>query len=338
MKKRVTIKDVAGYVGVSTATVSYYLNGHYEYISEEMRERIKVAIQELGYNPSTVARNLRAQKTNLIGVVTTGLRGNLSFQGVNGIFEYLNVAGYDAILQLSGDSPEKEREHIQHCLSIGCEGIIVVPSSHVNLGYLRKIHEAGTPIIVQSRYDEELWPYDAVALDYHCVADLMRYMAHQGYTKIALFVDNDYEQLINVSTNKRFRRQVFLQATRELFHIAGEDLVYCGIKDITTAQKALDSLKTRFPNEKKAVFAINTPVLLSTYRVLKNRNCEDISLCGYGGGDYTDLMKPKPIILTQPLKEIGEIAAQLMLRRIKEPDASVSAILVPSELIDDSQS
>lgn len=334
MKKSITMKDVAKYVGVSTATVSYYLNGHYENMSEEMRLRIEEAVDELGYKPNILARNLRTKKTQMIGVVTSGIRGNLGFLGINGICEYLSSAGYDAILHISNESQQKEREHIKRCIASGCEGIIVVPSVRENMPYLREVHESGVPIVVQSRYDKTRWPYDAVSLDYRCVERLMRHMAEKGYEKIALFIDSTHHALVTASTNKSLRCQVFLETTQSLFHADGEALVYYGIKDAVAAGEALEDFTTKFPTERKAVLAINTPVIMNSYRMIQQKKMYQVALCGYSSEDYAELMTPRPDILTQPLREIGELAAKLMLRRVQEPDAPVQGILVPSQLID----
>lgn len=334
MKKNVTMKDVANYVGVSTATISYYLNGHYENMSEEVRLRIEAAVAELGYKPNILARNLRTKKTRLIGVVTSGIRGNLGFLGLNGNCEYLNSMGYDTILHISNESLQKEREHIRRCIASGCEGIIVVPSVRENMQYLREVHESGVPIVVQSRYDKMLWPYDAVSLDYRCVERLMRHMAEKGYERIALFIDSTHHAVLTASTNKRLRCQSFLETTQSLFHVSGEDLVYYGIKDTVATGQALEDFAAKFPTKKKAVFAINTPVIMNSYRMIQQKKLHEVALCGYSGEDYAELMTPRPDILTQPLREIGELAAKLMLRRLQEPDAPVKGILVPSQLID----
>ena len=69
-----TIKDLAKYCGVSIATVSYALNDSPE-VSQETKERIRKAAIELNYYPSNLAKGLKQQKTNCIGILITGFEG-----------------------------------------------------------------------------------------------------------------------------------------------------------------------------------------------------------------------------------------------------------------------
>ena len=69
MNNKVTLKNVADYVGVSTATVSYVLNGKQQSISDETKEAILNAVKELGYYPNMNAKELASNRSQLIGVV-----------------------------------------------------------------------------------------------------------------------------------------------------------------------------------------------------------------------------------------------------------------------------
>ena len=62
MSKNLTIVDIAKSAGVSKTTVSRYLNGQYEYMSEQTRERIKKVIEVSGYQPNKLAQSLKNQK------------------------------------------------------------------------------------------------------------------------------------------------------------------------------------------------------------------------------------------------------------------------------------
>lgn len=70
--KKVVIDDVAKLAGVSKATISRYLNGKFEYMSEKTKDRIKESIEELNYRPNNIARSLKSNKSKLIGVVIAG--------------------------------------------------------------------------------------------------------------------------------------------------------------------------------------------------------------------------------------------------------------------------
>ena len=69
LESKVTINDIAKAVGVSKTTVSRYINGHSDMMSERTRERIRAVIEMTNYQPSDIARNLKRKNTNLIGVL-----------------------------------------------------------------------------------------------------------------------------------------------------------------------------------------------------------------------------------------------------------------------------
>src|SRR2546423_6561150 len=69
----VRIKDVAEAAGVSTATVSRVLS-HGQHVRPEVRERVLAEVERLGYRPNLVARNLRSQQSNMIGLIVSDIR------------------------------------------------------------------------------------------------------------------------------------------------------------------------------------------------------------------------------------------------------------------------
>ncbi len=81
MKKKVSIKDIAAHVGVSTALVSYVLNNKKEgRISKEVTAKIKQAAIDLNYQPNQIARSLKAQKTLTIGLIVADIANPYSSQ------------------------------------------------------------------------------------------------------------------------------------------------------------------------------------------------------------------------------------------------------------------
>ncbi|MGC4423023.1 LacI family DNA-binding transcriptional regulator, partial [Streptococcus suis] len=87
MSEKFTIKDIAELAQTSKTTVSFYLNGKYEKMSKETRERIERVIRETDYKPSVVARSLNSKNTKLIGVLIGDITNTFSNQIVKGIEE-----------------------------------------------------------------------------------------------------------------------------------------------------------------------------------------------------------------------------------------------------------
>lgn len=85
MQRKVTIKDIAELAKTSKTTVSFYLNGKFDKMSEETKNRIKSTIEATNYKPSIAARSLNAKSTKLIGVVIGDITNSFSNQIVKGI-------------------------------------------------------------------------------------------------------------------------------------------------------------------------------------------------------------------------------------------------------------
>ena len=109
-KNKVTIKDIANMAGVSKTTVSRYINGKYEYMSEETRQRIKKIIKKVDYFPLTSAQSLKSNRTGLIGLLIADIGNPFSTALLTSITDTLHSDGYNVLVANSNNSPELEEE------------------------------------------------------------------------------------------------------------------------------------------------------------------------------------------------------------------------------------
>lgn len=126
-RKKVTIVDVAELAGVSKTTISRYLNGKYEYMSEQSRARIAEVIEELGYRPSLLARSLKSQYRYVLGVVAADITDPYCAKLLKGIAERCSQCGYRILFGDSAGDSSKEQEYIQDMLDQSVDGILLDP-------------------------------------------------------------------------------------------------------------------------------------------------------------------------------------------------------------------
>src|SRR5512134_447675 len=136
--RRPTIKQVAKAAGVSTQTVSRVINDRPD-VAPETRERIMLTIEELGYQPSALARSLIQQRSYTLGVVTAGLKFIGPSRTLNGITSAAEEAGYALLLEeLPRFESEKIEPIFQALLSRHVDGIIwAVPQVGENRNWLK---------------------------------------------------------------------------------------------------------------------------------------------------------------------------------------------------------
>ena len=141
----VTINDIARATGLSTATISKYIN--HKKIREENRILIEKAIQELGYTPNRNAQLLRAKNTHTIGILISDLGNYFWGELVNSIIKHFTDHGYTVIVCSFFFEHQKEIDTIQDIISQHFDGVIMLPSCwHDDLYQL--LQNAGIPVVL----------------------------------------------------------------------------------------------------------------------------------------------------------------------------------------------
>ena len=216
MKKEmdlITISDVAKASGVSKTTVSRYLNGKFEYMSDDTRERIHGVIEKYHYRPSNVAKTLKSNKSGLVGVIIADIASQSSSILLKGIGDVCTAHGYQVLISNIDNDPAKEREYIHSLMDNRVEGIIVNTTGY-NEDFLVNINETRVPIVLADRTMDEL-KIDSVTTNNHKMTfDTIKFLVEKGYENIAFFTENPTNNSVRLN-----RRQGYLDAMKELLHL-----------------------------------------------------------------------------------------------------------------------
>lgn len=180
----ITINDIARATGLSTATISKYIN--HKKIREENRILIEKAIQELGYTPNRNAQLLRAKNTHTIGILISDLGNYFWGELVNSIIKHFTDHGYTVIVCSFFFEHQKEIDTIQDIISQHFDGVIMLPSCwHDDLYQL--LQNAGIPVVMLDQIPASMrhFPVDCVISDnYRGGALLAEHLLEKGHTKV----------------------------------------------------------------------------------------------------------------------------------------------------------
>ncbi len=303
MEKKVTISDVAKYVGVSKSTVSQYINGNHQKMSADTREKIKKAIEKLNYRPSKQAQFLTTRKSNLIGVVVADISNMYSSLLLKGISQYFEHTNYHLIIVEAANSEIKEQRILQKLVDQNVEGIIIQPSNDNSSNY-QFIANNQIPMILVDREIEDS-PWLSVTTDNEAiVAKLMQSIVEKNYKNIIVVS----QPMHKVNTReKRYNTIADISNANKLnVHLIEVDEAhYIDIKQITEITKT----------GKTAIFALNGTVLLDIIKLINKNNLiipNDIGITGFDDFNVTDIISPGITSINQPSKLIGSTVAELL--------------------------
>ncbi len=139
-----TIDDVAAAAGVSKATVSRVLSGHFAHIRPETRERVEAAIQALGYRPSAVARSLSSRRTFTVGMLVSDVANPFYGDVIHGVEDQAIGAGYNVLLANTNYDVARGLGLIRSLVDRRADGVLVMSSS-VSDDWLDELVVSNTP-------------------------------------------------------------------------------------------------------------------------------------------------------------------------------------------------
>lgn len=315
-EKPVTINLVAETAGVSKTTVSRYLNGKFESMSAETKDRIQKVIETLEYHPSRIARSLKASSRQTIGCVIADIGSPFSSILLKGINDVCRSSGYQVLFSDSDNQPGQELDCIQKLLEHQVDGLIVNTTGG-NDGYLKELSQKGVPLVLADRSIEPNGVISTVTTDnYRSAYACMKHLFENGYRKIAFFTQGN-----GTVSPRVIRYRAYLDAMKELYREDGRSFFYAiGENDPKSCVDSLSDFAGRHPAERHAVFAVNGVTTLAVLHAVRQagfRIGETLGVCGFDDWGWASLVPPGITTVTQDSYDVGMQSAKLLLRRLR---------------------
>ncbi len=317
-KKKITINDVALQANVSKTTVSRYLNGHFDALSESTRLRIQKVINELDYRPSRLAQGLRLRSSGVIGCLVSDIGSPFSSILVKGISSICHKEGYMLILVDSEDNALNERRAIDNLLEQDVDGLII-NSTGENDDYILELVKNKKPIVLADRPLSIPGEVNTVLTDnsesiYRC----MNYLKKVGYTKVAFF-----SSTLKKNEVRKLRFQAFCKASRDIYGRENEPITYFYNEKDDCINKVRHFV-SNYTDERIAILAVNGVALLDVLNgILKNTKIRigtELGVCGFDNWGWADLIGPGITTITQDTWNVGAESAKLLFQQIKDND------------------
>ena len=334
--RRPTIKQVAKAAGVSTQTVSRVINDRPD-VAPDTRERILTMIDELGYQPSALARSLIQQRSYTLGVVTAGLKHIGPSRTLNGITSAAEEAGYSLLLK---ELPRFDADDVipifQALLARHVDGIIwAVPEVGENRNWVSKQSlDFNIPIVYLAMEPKE--NISTVGIDNYLGGRIaMSHLLEQGYRRIGHITGPlDWWEA-------RQRMLAWKDALREKGLEAQEEHWIEGNWSSTSGAQAVERLFEQYP-EMDSIFVGNDQMALGVIQVACQRKLkipEDLGIMGFDNIPESAFFCPPLTTIQQDQYAVGKVAVEETIKMIKsgwhglEPVESKSIMLTPTLLV-----
>ena len=325
--RRATITDVAKLAGVSKATVSHVINDT-RFVEPATRQRVLEAIDELGYQPSLIARSLITNNTKTIGLIVSNISNVFFGEILNGIEEITRPAGYSIIICNTNEILEREEFFIDLLLRQRVDGIIAAAVSQYS-DTLSKVSTQHTPIVYVDRLFEDLEGAFVSANNYKGAYDGTEHIISHGHTEIGVLAG-----FLRLST-MRDRLAGFKDCLEShSIQVTNEWLVESSLQIESAKEVALQLLSR--PDRPSALLANNNMLSLGALLAiheLKLRCPEDISIVGFDDHPWAVVSHPPLTVIRQPSRLIGTHAAELLFSLINNEKVEKNQILLDCELV-----
>lgn len=305
-----TIYQVSSLAGVSLATVSRVMNNNAK-VSDRTRQRVESAMKELGYRPNATARSLASNRSDSVGLLVSELHGPFFGQMMGGIESELRDAGKHVIITTGHSDEEREVSGIEFLLSRNCDALILHVEA-ISDEYLIELSRGKVPIVLINRFIKEMAD-SCIILDNALGGYLMtKSILEKGHTEIAYISGPKWKSDSNERINGHKK------ALQEYNLPFNEQLMYQG--DFTQnagTEGLINLLDTKQPFT--ALICANDEMAsgaLATARQKGMNVPKDLSIVGFDNIIYASLLFPTLTTIDYPIRDMGHMAARLILKNI----------------------
>ncbi|ELY2737990.1 ribose operon transcriptional repressor RbsR [Cronobacter dublinensis] len=310
-----TMKDVARLAGVSTSTVSHVINKD-RFVSDAIRVRVEDAVRTLNYAPSALARSLKLNQTRTIGMLITASSNPFYSELVRGVERSCFERGYSLVLCNTEGDEQRMNRNLETLLQKRVDGLLLLctETHQPSPAIMTRYPAIPTVMMDWSPFDGDS---DVIQDNSLLGGDIAtRHLIEKGFTRIAC-VTGPLDK-----TPARLRLEGYRAAMQRAGLAVPEGYEVIGDFEFGGGLRAMQSLLA-LPEPPQAVFMGNDAMAVGAYQALYQaglRIPQDIALVGYDDIELARYMTPPLTTIHQPKDELGELAIDVLIHRMAQPE------------------
>ena len=306
------ISDVAEKTGYSITTISRAINDH-PYVSDKTKKKIFDAMKELDYYPNNVAQQLRGKGTKLIGVIISFVINPFFTYLVDAIEKAAYQVGYQIVILQTLEEPEREKKFIEMLKKRQLDGLIMTSLDDDSPEVLKLI-EAGKIVVCNRYLGEQNIPLIHVD-EKKATYEATYYLLSKGHRKIGYVTGNRGSML---PVDPRF--EGYVQALKEFDIEPNSNYIFPRRLTISDGKSTLTDVLALGEERPDALLVISDEVasgILSQCHLLNIKVPETLALIGFDDQPIAEALYPGLTTVRQPIKEMGEYVAALIIANIE---------------------
>ena len=326
MSLAVTIKDIAKAAGVAHSTVSRALREH-PAIAPDTIVRIKQHAEKLGYIPSAVARGLKTNRSNALGVIVSRIDDPFFSEILQALDDEAHAAGYSLFIAADNRDLERLEIIIKTMGERRVDGIIVC-SGNVTARHGRQFQQQGIPIVAVDNQTIEDYQFSISHDHYFGSCQLSQHLLDMGHSKIA-YLGNPRSTRVN-----RERQRGFLNTMAQAKVLVPAEYLFTGPNGRLEGGEAGADHFLALPEPPTAIVCFNDLMAIGLMHRYGESNLsipKDCSVVGFDNIAISAYMVPPLTTFEQPKYKLGYAAARMMMNllnlKVQENRATKTEVL-----------
>lgn len=332
-----TTAALARHLGLSRWTVSRVLNGHPGVLPETV-ERVNKAMEEVGFQPNTLARGLRGGRTGIVGVCFQELESPILARKVSHLQQALRELGYHALIELTNGDRELERIALRNFLSMQAEGIVLIGSQLMeNDDALTACQKQGKPLIwvdPESKISGEQLSIDR-PYSMRLVLEHLHGLGHRRFAVLGIDPGNPYGAFRWPAFERHCKRlKIDIQKNAQQFYRRGQIE-----HDYNYGRELAEEMLAGEQQLPTAIIALNDRVAIGAMNRLREAGVQtprDVSIVGYDNLEIGGHIQPTLTTIDQCAERLMRQAAKRLVELLGDgppPEQKPSGKLIKPKLI-----
>lgn len=315
-KKKISIKDIAKEAGVTISTVSNVLNNT-KFVREATAERVRTAVDKLGYRPNRIARSLRTQRTGAVGIIVPDITIPFYAYVIQAMERAAIKRGYTIILGCTFYNPGEEEQQVNLMVEQFIDGLVFF-GGYDTTDFIHSAQSRGIPVVAVDRETGDPEIPSVLVNNITAVEKAVDFLAEHGHKEIGYFTFGLEKQTV-----VRRRYEGYRQGLQKHNFPFNPDFVI--IDDTTKLRETAGtyaSVKKHFKNRRMPSAFITLSDcfaygLIKAVRELGYSVPKDVSVIGFCDDQIGEYFEPALTTIVQPMEKMGYFGMNMLLDLIE---------------------